>query len=111
MKKIYKFDIRKDDTIRVITGKDKGKNGRVLKVNHETRNVTVENVMMSTQHKKKMGQKRGQSGIQKIPTPIDVSNVMLVCPRCNKPTKVTRIEVKGKRIRQCRSCEEYIDQV
>ena len=111
MKKMHKINIRVDDTVLVLTGKDKGKQGRVLSVDRENGRITIENIMVTTQHKKAVGRDRGQSGIQKIPAPIDISNVRLVCPRCNKPTKIAREEVKNKRARRCKVCKEFIDQV
>lgn len=106
-----KLNIRIDDTVLLLTGKDKGKQGRVLGVDRERGKITVENINVSTQHKKKAGGQRGQSGIQKIPLPVDISNVKLVCPRCSKPSKIERVEVKGKRVRKCKACKELIDQV
>ncbi len=111
MKSIMKTHIRENDTVLVLTGKDKGKQGRVLNVNREKGKVTVEGIMVATQHKKQTSGKRGETGIIKSPLPIDISNVKLVCPRCSKPTKISREEVKGKRVRRCKSCSEFIDQV
>ena len=92
MKSIKKIHIRENDTILVLTGKDKGKQGRVLNVNREKGNVTVEGVNVATQHKKQTSGKRGETGIIKT------------------PTKISREEVKGKRVRRCKSCNEFIDQ-
>ncbi len=111
MKSDIKIHIKENDTVFVLTGKDKGKQGRVLNINREKGKVTVEGIMVATQHKKQTSGKRGETGIIKTPLPIDISNIRLVCPRCNKATKFSREEVKGKRVRRCKSCKEYIDQV
>lgn len=111
MKVFRKINIKKDDTVLVLVGKDRGKQGRVLEVNRETGRVTVEGVMVATRHKKKISGKRGETGIIKTPMPVDVSNLQLVCSRCSKPTKIKRVSVKGKSVRQCKLCNEYIDQV
>ena len=110
MKTHKKINIRIDDKILVLVGKDKGKQGRVLNVNREKGRITVENIMVATQHRKKASGQRGETGIIKTPLPIDISNVKLVCPRCNKPTRISREEVKGKRVRRCKVCKEFIDQ-
>lgn len=111
MKRIKKRSYRENDMVLVLTGKDKGKQGRLLNIDREKGKVTIEGIAVATQHKKQQSGKRGETGIIKIPLPIDISNIKLVCPRCNKPTKITREEVKGKRIRRCKSCNEFIDQV
>ncbi|MFH1515377.1 MAG: 50S ribosomal protein L24 [bacterium] len=109
MKTIKKIRLKENDTVLVLTGNDKGKQGRILEVNRENGKVTVENIWMATHHIKKSGGKRGETGIQKIPTPVDVSNLQLVCPRCNKPTKFIRVKVKSASIRKCKLCNEFID--
>ena len=111
MKVFRKINIRKDDSVRVLIGKDRGKQGRVLEVNRENGRVTIEGVMVATRHKKKASGKRGETGIIKTPLPVDASNVQLVCPRCTKPTRIKRVSTKGKSVRQCKLCKEYIDQV
>ena len=111
MKTLKKINLRETDTVHVLTGKDRGKQGRIIKVDREKGKVTVENVMMATKHVKKASRQKGQTGVTKLPQPIDASNVQLVCPRCSKPTGIMREEVKGKRVRKCKTCKEYIDQV
>jgi large subunit ribosomal protein L24 len=111
MKVFRKVNIRKDDTVLILVGKDRGKQGRVLEVNRENGKVTIEGVMVATRHKKKTSGKRGETGIIKTPMPVDASNVQLICSRCSKPTKIKRVSVKSKSVRQCKLCNEYIDQV
>ena len=86
--------IRKDDNVLVISGKDKGKTGKVLKVLTKTNKVIVEWVKVATKHMKKMWATPGQL-IQKE-NPIDISNVMLVCPFTKKPTRVWFVFVEEK---------------
>jgi large subunit ribosomal protein L24 len=95
--------------------KNPGKRGKVLGVNPRKRQVLVEGANMITKHAKPRGQMtraaQMQTGRIQQPGPLDISNVMLVCPRCDRPTKVTWREVSEKRIRVCRRCNEYIDEV
>ena len=95
--------------------KNPGKRGKVLGVNPEKQRVLVEGVNMLTKHAKPRGQMtraaQMQTGRIQQPGAMHISNVMLVCPRCDRPTKVTWREVSGKRIRVCRRCTEYIDEV
>ncbi len=86
--------IRKDDNVLVISGKDKGKEAKVLKVLTKTNKVVVEWINIVTRNYKKMGTTPGQS--VKKENPIDVSNVMLVCPFTKKPTRVWFVIVKEK---------------
>jgi len=101
--------------IRAEADKEPGRRGKVIAVNREKRRVLVEGVNMITKHAKPRGMSsraaQMQTGRIQQPGPLHVSNVMLVCPRCDRPTKVERREVSGKRIRVCRRCNEYIDEV
>lgn len=111
MKTFRKINIKVKDSVQILSGQDKGKHGKVLKVDREKGRITIENINVATLHKKKGSGKRGETGIQKVPLPIDISKVKLLCPRCSKATKITRDEVKGKSTRRCRQCNELIDQV
>ncbi len=93
--------IKKNDLVQVITGKDKGKQGKVLKVLTKKRKVVVEKVNIVVKHKKNTGDKTNPGGRIKVEAPIDVSNVMLVCPHTGKPTRIGyKIDKKtGKKIR------------
>ena len=81
-----KLHVRKDDTVMVITGKDKGKKGKVLTAFPKKNRVIVEGVNMATKHKKPRGQAQ-PGGIIHQEAPIHASNVMVVCPKCGKPAK------------------------
>lgn len=104
-----KVHVKKEDTVLVLTGKDKGKKGKVLSVNPSTYQVLVEGVNMSTKHKKPRGRYQ-QGGIIHQESPINSSNVMLVCDKCGKPTKVARkVLDDGQKVRSCKHCDEIID--
>ncbi len=94
--------------------KDAGRRGKVIGVNPRLGRVLVDGVNIITKHAKPRGMStrtaQMQAGRRQQPGPLSLSNVMLVCPRCDRPTRVTRREVSGKRIRVCRRCHEYIDE-
>lgn len=104
-----KVHVKKEDTVIVLTGKDKGKKGKVLSVNPSSNQVLVEGVNMATKHKKPKGRYQ-QGGLVHQETAINGSNVMLVCDKCGKPTKVARkILDNGQKVRSCKQCDEIID--
>ena len=101
--------IRKNDTVLVIAGRDRGKKGKVRKSFPEKDKVIVEGVNMIKRHSRAGGAAR-QAGIIELEAPLDVSNVMLICSKCNKPARVSsRFLGDGKKARICRSCYEVID--
>ncbi|MHB8842123.1 MAG: 50S ribosomal protein L24 [Candidatus Aquicultor sp.] len=104
-----KLSIRKGDRVQVITGKDKGKKGKVLFALPDKNRVVVEGIHMIKRHARPT-QKVPQGGIQEREAPIHVSNVQLVCPSCGQPTRVGhRVAETGKKIRTCRSCQGDVD--
>ena len=95
--------IRRDDTVVVLAGRDKGKQGKVLVADPKSNTVIVEGVQVASRHQK--ARKQGeQSGIVKKETPIFASKVMLVCPKCGKPTRVGHAVVGEKKMRACKKC-------
>jgi len=103
------MNIRKDDTVTIIAGKDKGTKGKVRRVFPRQNRVVVEGLNMTKRHSKTQG-KAQQAGIIELEAPLSLSNVMLVCNKCGKATRVTmRILGDGSRVRICRSCGEAID--
>ena len=104
-----KCNLRKDDKVKVIAGKDKGKIGKVLKVNNKKNRVLVENVNMIKRHSRPTAQNR-QGGIIEGEAAIHWSNLMLMCGKCMSPTriKMQRLE-NGKKVRACSKCDEIID--
>jgi len=79
--------IRKGDTVKVICGDDTGATGRVTNINHETGRVTVDGVNLVYKHVKR-SQRNPQGGRLRVEMPVDVSNVMILCPKTNKPTRI-----------------------
>ncbi|MCX5725583.1 MAG: 50S ribosomal protein L24 [Candidatus Saganbacteria bacterium] len=101
--------LKKDDTVIVLRGKDKGKKGKVLSVSPKNGKAIVERVHVVKRHQK--ATKNFQGGIIEKPLPIPLSVIMLVCPRCARPTKVGSTVVDGKSVRVCKECKEIIDKV
>ena len=101
------MNVKKNDTVVVITGKDAGKSGKVLEVNAKTNRVVVEGVNIVSRHTKaRKAQEKSQ--IVKKEAGIDVSNVMILCPKCGKATRVKHTVVDGKNVRACK-CGEILD--
>ena len=101
--------IRKNDNVLVVTGKDKGKKGRVRFAYPKKNRVLVEGVNFIKMHSRARAQMR-QAGIIEREAPIDVSNVMLVCSRCNRPVRVGFRKLDdGRKVRICRACNEVVD--
>ncbi|MGI5058473.1 50S ribosomal protein L24 [Treponema pectinovorum] len=101
-----KFRIRKDDTVQVIAGKDKGKRGTVVRVVAKKDAVIVSGVNMVKKAMKKRSQ-QDQGGIAEIEAPINISNVAMVCKKCG-PTKIGYKIDGDKKIRVCRKCGEAL---
>ncbi len=107
--------IHKGDTVEVISGRleDKGKRGEVIRVLPKDSRVVIQGVNLRTKHQRQV-QSQGRTispGKVRFEAPIDISNVMLVCPKCSKPTRVglSRSE-DGKSLRICKKCEAVIDE-
>ncbi len=103
-----KMSIRRGDTVEIVTGKDRGKRGRVSRVLAEENRVVVEGVNMVKRHLRRQPGSL-QAGIVDMPAPLNRSNVMLVCTNCGKPTRVGhRTLPDGSHARVCRHCDEAI---
>lgn len=103
------LNVKKGDRVVVLAGKDKGKEGEVLRALPSKNRVVVEKVNVV---KKAMRptQANPQGGISSIEAPIDASNVALICPKCNKGTRVAhRVTDAGKKVRVCKQCGADID--
>jgi large subunit ribosomal protein L24 len=101
--------IKKEDTVQVIAGKYKGKTGRVLRVDRGKDNIIIEKINIIKKHMKP-SKTYAQGGIIEKEAPIHLSNVMLVCPKCAKPTKIGASGLEsGTRHRTCKKCKEVID--
>jgi large subunit ribosomal protein L24 len=106
--------IRKGDTVEVITSReeDKGKRGEVIKVMPDTQRVVVQGVALRTKHQRQV-QSQGRTinpGKVRFEAPIHISNVMLVCPKCNKATRVGILREGNKSQRVCKKCQALLDE-
>jgi len=102
--------IKKGDTVEVISGNDKGMRGTVHIVYPKKNRVVVSGVHLIKKHQRRTGDVRTQVGIIEREAPIHISNVALVCPHCDRPTRVGyRVMPDGTKSRVCRKCGEIID--
>ncbi len=99
-----KLSIKTGDTVVVLSGKDKGKQGKILKVMPKERKVIVEKINMVSRHTKPRTQEE-QGGIIKKEAPLYACKVERVCPKCNKPTRPAhKVLADGKKVRICKKC-------
>lgn len=102
--------IKKEDTVLVTAGKEKGKKGRVLSVMPVKSQLIIEKVNIIKRHMKP-NRKYAQGGIIEKEAPVHISNVILVCPKCGKATRIANLVIEsGRKVRTCRKCKEVIDQ-
>jgi large subunit ribosomal protein L24 len=101
--------IKKDDTVLVIAGKERGKKGKVRFAHPDKQQIIVEGINFIKKHSKARGAAR-QAGIIDLEAPLDISNVMIICNKCNKPGRIGYRKLEdGRRVRFCRACGEVID--
>jgi large subunit ribosomal protein L24 len=101
--------LKKNDLVEVMTGKEQGKTGKILKVFREKNKVLVEKVNMIKRHTRP-SPTTGQGGIVEKEGPLNVSKVMLICPKCTTATRFRLSKTaEGKKARVCRKCKELID--
>ncbi|MGN0030570.1 MAG: 50S ribosomal protein L24 [Candidatus Gastranaerophilaceae bacterium] len=101
--------VKTGDRVVVIAGKDKGKIGNVKKVDRTTGRVVVEGANMITKAQKPQPAAGIQGGLIKMEAPIDSSNVMIVCPACEKASRPATKVIDGKKVRVCKKCGEQLD--
>ncbi|MGB9586924.1 MAG: 50S ribosomal protein L24 [Armatimonadota bacterium] len=106
--------IKKGDQVVVLAGKDKGRQGKVIQTLPQEHAVIVDGINMVTRHQRPRRTSRAtpatQTGRIQKPAPLSIAKVMLVCPRCGKPTRVGRVlGDEGRRVRVCKRCGELID--
>ena len=102
--------VRKNDNVVVLAGKSRGRTGRVLRVYPGDRKVIVEGVNFIRKHTKPNPQRNIKGGILERESPIDASNVMVVCRECGKPARVGhKVLDDGKKVRTCRRCDGQLD--
>ena len=95
--------VKKNDTVLVLTGKDSGKTGKVLRAMPSDNRVVVEGVNVQKKHKRARSAQETSSIVEQAGA-IDASNVLVICPTCNKATRVAHAEVDGKKVRVCKKC-------
>ena len=104
--------LRKSDLVEVISGDHKGRRGKILEIKHEKKTgrvrAIVEGINLAKKHRRATGPGK-PGGIIDLPTPIDVSNLVIMCPKCGKRARIRREEHGEGRVRVCRGCDEIID--
>ena len=106
---VIKSHVKKDDTVMVMAGKEKGKTGKVLRVIPDNGRVVVESLNMIKRHTRP-NRANQEGGIFEKEAPLAVSNVMVVCTACNKPTRTgVRLLEDGRKARFCKKCNEIVD--
>ncbi len=101
--------IKKDDNVVVVAGKDKGKKGKVRFAYPKKNLVIIEGINFIKKHSKARGAVK-QAGIIDLEAPVHISNIMLVCNKCDKPSRIGYKKLDdGRRVRVCRTCSEVID--
>ena len=106
---LVKMHVKKGDTVVVLSGKDKGKQGKIIAAMPKKGQVVVEDINKVKRHTKP-NLKTPQGGILTKEAPLHACKVMLVCPACNKPTRIGHKEINGKKARICKKCGEVVDQ-
>lgn len=97
------MNVKKDDLVVVLSGKDKGKEGKVMSADPKSGKVIVQGINMASRHRKP--RKQGEEGgIIKMETPIYACKVMHVCPKCKKPTRPAQKVTEGGKVRVCKKC-------
>jgi large subunit ribosomal protein L24 len=105
-----RLHVRKNDTVEVLSGKDRGKRGRVLRVLPERERAIVERMNMLKRHTRPNPQRNIKGGLVEREASLHVSKLMIVCPECNKTTRVRhRVLSDGRKVRTCVGCDGVID--
>jgi len=111
----FKAHVKKGDNVRVLSGRSAGESGRITRVLPRTERAIVEGVNLVTRHQRARGGQtvtaEQRSGRIEKPSPIHVSNLMVICPNCNRPTRVGHRESDGRMVRACKQpgCGDLID--
>jgi len=104
--------LRKGDVVEVLTGEEQGRRGKILTIEKERKTgrarAVVEGLNLAKRHQRPRGAGK-PGGIVDLPNPIDVSNLVLLCPKCGKRARVKREAHEGRRVRICKTCGEIID--
>ena len=105
---LVKLHVKKGDNVTILSGKDKGKQGKIISAMPKEGKVIVEGVNKVKRHSKP-SPKVPNGGIISKEMPLHVCKVQLICPACNKPTRIAHKDVNGKNARVCKKCGEVID--
>lgn len=103
-----RLSLKTGDNIVVLSGKDKGKKGKIIAAYPREGTVKIEGINIIKKHAKPT-QKVPQGGIREMEAPINISKVMIVCPACDKPTRIARKAAGDEHIRACKKCGESLD--
>lgn len=97
--------LKKGDNVLVITGKDKGRKGKIMRAYPANSNILIEGLNLKKKHRRP--RKEGEKGqVVEMPAPIHISNVKLICSKCSKPTRTGYLIEGGKKTRICKKCEK-----
>lgn len=103
------LSIKKNDTVLVITGKEKGKKGRIISVDSTRNKILIERINLIKRHTRP-SKKYAQGGIIEKEAPLHISNVMMICSKCGKPARIGNAVLSdGKKARVCKKCKEVIE--
>jgi large subunit ribosomal protein L24 len=107
------MNIKKNDKVKILAGKDKGKTGKVLQIFPARNRASIEGLNLLVKHMRP--RRDGEKGQRiEFPSPLDLSNVQLICPKCDKPSRIAHEVIKAengkeKRVRTCKQCKQVID--
>ena len=104
-----RVDLRRNDTVKVITGRDKGKEGRVLRVFPNDAKILVEHVMLVKKHVRPNPQRNVKGGIAEQESRVAISNVALMCTSCKRPVRIGHVFQDERKVRVCRKCGANLD--
>ena len=103
-----KFHIKKDDLVEVNTGEEKGRRGRVLEIIPAKSQAIIEGINLVKKHQRARSQTK-PSGVVTVPGPLHISNLVLICSKCGKKTRIKKEKIENKRVRICKKCGEIIE--
>jgi large subunit ribosomal protein L24 len=104
------LSVKKNDTVLIIAGREKGKRGRVLSVYPSKDRILIEKINVIRKHMKPT-RKYAQGGIIEKEATLHISNIMLICPKCNKPTRISNTQLQdARKVRMCKKCREVMDE-
>jgi large subunit ribosomal protein L24 len=103
-----KFHIKKNDLVEVNTGEEKGRRGRILDVISDKQQAIVEGINLVKKHQRARSQTK-PSGIVTVPAPIHITNLVLICSKCGKKTRIRKEKIEDRKARICKKCGEIIE--